>query len=106
MSDHQGDEGPAGPSGQSSGGRQRPPRSDVVIGVVGAVALVVALFIPQPQERRLIVGVLLAVAVGCIAVLVVSYRERRKAAAAERDADAGAPDDGSDPPEPGDPWRA
>jgi hypothetical protein len=106
VSDHDGDAGPDQPAVPSGGGRQRPPRSDVVIGIVGSVALLVALFVPHPQERRLIVGILLAVAAGCLAVLVLSYRERRKAAAAERDADAGAPDDGGDPPEPSDPWRA
>ena len=73
----------------SSGSAADPPRpgrsrSDVALGVVAVATGLVALLIPSPQERRLIVGALLAVSALCVALLVLSYREQAQGVGVDR----------------------
>ena len=69
----------------------------MALGVVAVATGLVALLIPSPQERRLIVGALLAVSALCVALLVLSYRDRRKASAST--AEEASPDLPDDPPD-------
>jgi hypothetical protein len=88
--------GSQGPTDEPS--RPGRSRSDVVLVVVAVASGIVALLVPSPQERRLVVGALLVVCAVCVALLAISHRERRKAAKASA-ADAGPADLAEGPPD-------
>jgi hypothetical protein len=94
-----------GPPSPAEPPRQGRSTIDVVLVVVAVATGLIALLIPSPQERRLIVGALLAVCVVCVLMLVLNHRERRKAAAASQD-EADPTDAPDDPPDPDgrEPW--